>query len=239
MPIGEVTLENKPLSVVVLASGNGSNAENIMEFASENAGLLRVRGVITDNPKAGVIERCKKYEVACVVIPFERKLENTLKADKRSHENLVIAKIKQLEGEWVLLAGYMRILHSHFLRAFEDVELGAFRVINIHPSLLPSFPGKDAYQQAFKAGIKMSGITLHFVDDGVDTGPPILQECFPRFDDDSIDDFVERGLRMEYLLYRQGLTYLCQGRLSLQPVVGSTRKIVHINKGIINGSHTA
>ena len=117
-----------------------------------------------------------------------------------------------------------------FLDSFFDGELGVSRVINIHPSLLPSFPGKNAYEQAYYSGIKMSGVTVHFVDSGIDTGPPILQECFPRFETDTLDEFVARGLETEYQLYRQAIRCLIEKRISLLPIEGSEKSIVNIER---------
>ncbi len=201
----------KRLKIAILASGNGSNAENILKLAAEHPEWLDVRAVITDNPGAYVIERSQKFKAECLVIPFEKKA--TIEEGKNAHESRILGVLRERGVEWVCLAGYQRILSHKFIEEFYDLNLIASRVINIHPSLLPSFRGKDAYTQAYDFGVKLSGVTLHFVDSGVDTGPIFLQGHFERFENDTPEQFVARGLEVEYRLYRRGLELLAREKV--------------------------
>ncbi len=201
----------KRLKIAILASGNGSNAENILKMAQEHPEWLDVRAVITDNATAGVIQRCQKFKTECLVVPYEKKA--TIEEGKNAHEGRLLGILRERGVEWVCLAGYQRILSHKFIEEFYDLNLVASRVLNIHPSLLPSFRGKDAYVQAFDFGVKLSGVTLHFVDSGVDTGPIFLQGHFERGEGDTPDQFVSRGLEVEYRLYRQGLELLAREKV--------------------------
>ena len=167
------------MKVAILASGRGSNAENIIRSSREES-WPTISCLITNNPQAKAISVAKEWGVPCFIVDDEEKM----------------IKILQENGvQLVLLAGYMRILSKFFLQSFTG------KVVNIHPSLLPAFPGLNAYQRAFQAKVTSSGVTVHFVDEGVDTGPIILQESFPRHEEDSLEDFMERGLRLEHRLY--------------------------------------
>lgn len=154
------------------------------------------------------------HDVPHVCIPLVRNKSNTRTEDKAAHEAAIYEWMNSKNVDWVFLAGYMRILSADFIKKFHDPNLGVSRILNIHPSLLPSFPGKNAYEQAFQAGVKSSGVTVHFVDPGVDTGPPIIQESFPRFEQDTLEDFEKRGLEVEYRLYRKAMDMVSKGRLS-------------------------
>lgn len=184
-----------------MASGNGSNAENIIRFAQANPDKIRIPCIICDQPGAGVIERAKKMNVPCIVIPGT-------KATRKEQEKKILATLAEHKVEWVFLAGYMRLIGADFLAQFEDASLGVNRVVNIHPSLLPEFPGIDSYRRAFEAGVPVSGVTLHFVDNGVDTGPIIEQRKFERLKDDTLESFQARGMALEYGAYTDFLRRL-------------------------------
>lgn len=219
------------LSVVILASGDGSNAENIIVFAKKNPQLLSVKGVIADQASAGVIQRCKDLKILCTVIALKEEILN-LDQRKKIQEEQVCLQIKKWNANWVLLAGYMKILSSTFLKEFYNPQFNLSTVINIHPSLLPQFSGKNAYKQAFDAKVKQSGVSVHFVDKGVDTGPIILQQTFVRKNEDSLKDFITRGLTVEHELYKKVLTYLAYNIVEV--VFNSTLKLkkVTIKKGV-------
>lgn len=190
--------ENSIIRGAVFASGNGSNAENIIRFAQNNPGEISIPLVICDQPEAGVIDRAKKLGVPCFVVPGTR-------ATRDEQEKKILDILAAHGVTWVFLAGYMRILSASFLAHFPQ------RVVNIHPSLLPEFPGKDSYRRAYDAGVKASGVTLHFVDEGVDTGPVIAQRKFERVPGESFEDFRARGLALEYEVYTVFLKELCHG----------------------------
>jgi phosphoribosylglycinamide formyltransferase-1 len=211
--------DKKPLRAAILASGTGTNAENILRHCRDNDGI-EVLVIVTDQHYAGVIERARQFDVPCKVVPRRKGME------KGGHEAAIAAVLEEYGAAWLFLAGYMRILQPEFLRKFADSALGVNRIVNIHPSLLPAFPGRDSYLEAYNAGVKVSGVTLHFVDDGVDSGPVILQRAFERRDNESFDQFRARGMAVEYDIYREFLSRLAAGDWHVETVPGTARKIV-------------
>ena len=194
-----------------MASGSGSNAENLLRYALETKSYS-VECMITDKPDAGVISRCEQFGVNCFIVPFKRiDKSETITQIKKRQERKVLKILEEREVTWVLLAGYMRILSKDFISHFWDKKKGLSRIINIHPALLPMFPGKDAYEQAWNAGVESSGITVHHVDGGIDTGPIILQQEFQRKPGDNLSSFKARGMEIEYELYKKAVDQLFTG----------------------------
>lgn len=189
----------KQNKIAILASGNGSNAEAIMAWAIESM-KAEVVCVLSDKKKAFVIERAKIKNVPTIIIPYEKN------EGRASHEKKMIESLHHFQPDWIVLAGFMRLLSPLFLGAFEN------RVINIHPSLLPLFPGKDAYGDAFRAKVKESGCTVHYVDEGIDTGPIIAQTKFQLIEGESLEDFKRRGLEIENQFYPQVLEKILQAK---------------------------
>lgn len=217
-------MANKPaIRAAVFASGNGSNAENILRRCKEMADI-DIALVLTDQPKAGVIERAKKFGTPCKVIAKPKG------ASKDDHEKAILDTLALNGVEWIFLAGYMRILSPAFLRKFYDDKLGVNRVVNIHPSLLPAFPGTDSYLQAYNTGVKIAGVTLHFVDETIDGGPIILQRSFDRDENEEFDEFRARGMRLEYEIYAEFLRHLIAGTWSVENIRGTNRRIVCLGK---------
>jgi phosphoribosylglycinamide formyltransferase-1 len=206
------------MCAAILASGDGSNAEAIVRWSFDHADRLKVCGIFTDNPQAGVIARAKKLGVPVDCLPFPEKESDrdSFMLRKQRHERSIAKTLQRNGVEWLLLAGYMRILSPAFLSDFSCNESGIYRVINIHPSLLPDFPGKDAMQRAFTAGVAQSGVTVHLVDEGIDTGTVLVQESFPRFRDDDFQTFSSRGKQLEHKLYVRALEYLTQSEAFIQ-----------------------
>lgn len=204
---GARTLANngKIICGAVLASGNGSNAENIIRFARQNPDKIKIPVIICDQPGAGIIERAKKLGVPCIVIPGT-------KATRREQETKILETLAEHQIEWVFLAGYMRLVSAEFLARFADPTLGINRIVNIHPSLLPQFPGVDSYRRAYDAGVNLAGVTLHFVDNGIDTGPIIEQRKFERAANEDFETFRSRGMALEYEVYTSFLKRLTEGR---------------------------
>jgi phosphoribosylglycinamide formyltransferase-1 len=195
-----------------MASGSGSNAENLLSFASES-GLFCVVCVITDQPGAGVISKCEKFGVDCFVVPIKRENpEETFQELKSKQEHSVLAILNEKKVEWVFLAGYMRILSSTFIEQFSLRDSQKSKIINIHPALLPQFPGADAYKQAWDAGVPYSGVSVHHVDEGIDTGNIIIQEKFERVETDDFFSFKKRGMDLEYKLYIKAVEKLFVGK---------------------------
>ncbi len=162
--------------------------------------------VISDNPSAPALERARKYGVKAIYLyPGEKK--TVLKGEA---EEEYIRVLKEHKVDYVLLAGFMRIIKERFLKEFEG------RILNIHPSLLPSFRGLHAQRQAFEYGVKFSGCTVHFVTEDVDGGPIILQACVPVYDDDTPESLAERILKEEHRIYPEAVKLLVEGRLVLE-----------------------
>lgn len=178
-----------------MASGSGSNAENLIN-ASRRLGA-NLACLICDQPAAKVLDRCKKLDVKTFVIKKS--------SSKKNHEQEILAVLKEMEVNWLLLAGYMRLLSQDFLANFYDPIMNRNQVVNIHPSLLPEYPGLNSYQRAFEEKAKRSGATVHFVDAGIDTGPIIEQASFRREEGDDLSSFTARGLKLEHKLYAQTL----------------------------------
>ena len=204
-------MNHKPLKIVIFASGNGGNAEALATWAQQNPSRVVVAGLLTDNPQAGVIDRAAKLKIPVKLV--SRINVGGQNISRERHEQQILIAIADWQPDWIFLAGYMRILSKSFLDNFRDDGRDhgrdhgqpPCRVVNIHPSLLPQFPGVDAYRQAFDAGVSEGGITVHIVDEGVDTGPILAQERFPRFATDNLASFQLRGQAVEHRLYAEVL----------------------------------
>jgi phosphoribosylglycinamide formyltransferase 1 len=151
-------------SIAIFASGSGSNFQAIIDAIQEGKLDAQVNLLVCDQPNAFVIERAKNAGIPSFA--FQAKQYKS----KEAYETEIIRELKKRDVEFVVLAGYMRLIGPALLNEYQG------RIVNIHPSLLPAFPGKDAIGQAIRAGVKESGVTIHFVDEGMDTGPVIAQE---------------------------------------------------------------
>ncbi|HJZ86921.1 MAG TPA: phosphoribosylglycinamide formyltransferase [Polyangia bacterium] len=187
----------------VLVSGAGTNLGAILEAqARGELGGGEVVVVVSNRPGVTALERAGAAAVATAVVDHRAFPTRAL------FEEQLIAALAAHGVELVVLAGFMRVLTPHFLRAYPD------RVVNIHPALLPAFPGVDAQRQAWEHGVKMTGATVHFVDEGTDSGPIIAQVAVPIHDDDTVESLRARILAQEHLLYPRVLRALCEGRVS-------------------------
>jgi len=195
------------LTIGVLASGSGTNFQSIID-ASEHGDLdARIAVLISNNPGSYAIERAKKHAIAVEI------LDHREFASREQFDQRMIDLLHDYGVELVVMAGFMRILSPLFLRAFPH------RIMNIHPALLPSFPGLNAQKQAFDYGVKFSGCTVHFADEGVDTGPVIIQAVIPVLDNDTEDTLQKRILHEEHRIYPRAIQLYAEGRLE---VVGRT-----------------
>lgn len=197
----------------VLVSGRGSNLQAILDAILAGRIKAKIGVVISDNPAAQALKRVAGMDIATAVI--ERKKFAT----KSDFEKAIVAELSLHHVELVALAGYMRILGSEFISQFPG------RIMNIHPALLPAFPGLDAQAQAIDYGVRVSGCTVHFVDEGVDSGPIILQEAVPVEEGDDAHTLAERILHVEHRLYPRAIRLYTEGRLK---IVG--RKVVITEK---------
>ena len=188
----------------VLVSGRGSNLQAIVDAINSDRIVAKIGVVISDNPDANALRRVAGLDIPTAVV--ERKKY----ASKQEFEAAIIAQLDLHHVELVLLAGFMRILSPQFINRFPA------RVMNIHPALLPSFPGLDAQEQALRYGVKVSGATVHFVDEGMDSGPIILQEAVPVEDDDTVATLSERILHLEHRLYVRAVRLYCEERILME-----------------------
>ena len=190
----------------VLGSGNGSNCEAILEACASGKIPGRVAIVLSDVTDAFILKRAQKRGIEARFIGpsrFKTKLEPEL-------EESVAQRLRDAGVQLVALAGYMRVVKSPMLRAF------AGRVINVHPSLLPAFPGLQAWEQALKQGVKVTGCTVHFVDDGVDSGPIILQQPVAVVANDTPESLHQRIQLAEHQMYPEAIRLFAQGKLKIE-----------------------
>jgi phosphoribosylglycinamide formyltransferase-1 len=193
----------EPLRVGVLASGRGSNLQAILDAAADPAFPARVVLAVADRERAQALERAASAGVRAVFLnPKDF-------GDRNAFEAALIETLQSARVEFVCLAGFMRILGPAIVRSF------AGRIMNIHPSLLPAFPGLAAQRQALEYGAKIAGATVHFVDAGVDTGPIILQASVPVLPQDTEEMLSARILSEEHRLYPEALRLFALGRLSI------------------------
>lgn len=191
------------LRLGVLASGRGSNLQSIMDAAAAGKIKAEVAVVFSDNKDAFALERARKAGIPAL------HLNPRDFGSKEQYEKEVLKLLNEHGVQLVCLAGYMRIVGRVILDAFPN------RVINIHPALLPAFPGLHGQQQAWDYGVKFSGCTVHFVDEGMDTGPIILQAVVPVYDDDTADTLADRILEQEHKIYPEAVGLIAEGRLKL------------------------
>ena len=192
------------LKLGVLISGNGSNLQSIIDHIEKGSLTAVIKIVISNNPNAYGITRAKKHGIPFVV------LKN---GDFKNKEEFDLELIRILESkcvDLVILAGFMRIISPTILKAFPQ------KIMNIHPALLPSFPGIHGQKQALEYGVKISGCTVHFVDEGVDTGPIIMQKAVQVFDDDTEETLAARILTEEHRIYPQAIQLFAEGKIEIK-----------------------
>jgi len=199
-------MNRSPLRLGILGSGRGSNMQAIQDAIVAGRLPARIVCVISDVPDAFILERARRAGVPAFYVdpaPFKTKLDG--EAEQR-----VLTCLRDHGAEAVLLAGFMRMVKQGLLRAYPH------RVLNIHPALLPAFPGLEAWRQAIEYGVKVSGCTVHFVDEGVDTGPIIAQQAVPVRDDDTPETLHARIQEAEHVLYPEAVRWLAEGRLIVE-----------------------
>ena len=190
------------LDLGVLVSGNGTNLQAILDAVGGGALDARVRLVLSNKPEALALERARKARVPALCISHKAH------ATREAFDEAVIRALREHGVEWVVLAGFMRVLTPGFLRAFGG------RVVNVHPALLPAFPGVNAVKQALSHGVKVTGCTVHFVDDGVDSGPIIAQRAVAVLEGDDETSLGERIHAAEHELFVSVLADIAAGRVA-------------------------
>ena len=193
---------SKKIGVVV--SGRGSNLQSIIDHIAKGKLNVEIAVVISDHKEAFALERAAKAGIPTAVV--ERKGCK----DKAEFEDKIDAALREAGAEVVVLAGFMRILTGHFISRWEH------KIINIHPALLPSFKGLDAQGQAVDYGVKVAGCTVHFVDEGTDTGPIILQKVVPVLDDDTEETLAARILVEEHKALPEAIQLWADGKLTIK-----------------------
>ena len=192
------------LKLAILASGNGSNAQAMFDAVDRGVLDADIRMVLCNRPGAKVLERA-----AARGLPFCC-LDHTTFPDRASFDRRAVEVLRDAGADTVALAGYMRLLTPDFLAAFPG------RVLNIHPALLPSFPGVHGAADACAWGVRLSGCTVHFVSEEMDCGPIIVQACVPVLQDEGPDELQQRIHVLEHRMYPQALQWLAEERLFLQ-----------------------
>ena len=194
------------LKIGVLGSGSGSNMQSIVDEIEAGRLAAEVRVVLADVPDAKILDRAKRHGIPCQYLdcaPWKTKLEGPA-------EDCCIEILKGAGVDTVVLAGFMRIVKPGLLAAFSN------RVLNIHPALLPAFPGVHSWKQALDYGCKVAGVTVHFVDGGTDTGPIIVQKAVPVLEDDTPETLHARIQVEEHRAFPEALALLAAGRLSVE-----------------------
>jgi len=194
----------KKLKLAVLASGGGTNLQSIIDRCAQGTLDASIELVISNNPGAGALQRAESVGIKTTCI------DHRTFTNRQDFDLAVVAALQESGAELIVLAGFMRIITEPFLQAFPQ------RIINIHPALLPAFPGLHVQQKALDYGAKFSGCTVHFVDDGVDTGPIIAQAVVPIFDNDTEDTLAARILKQEHKIYPQVIQWFAENRVTLE-----------------------
>ena len=194
----------KILKLGVLVSGRGSNLQSIIDHCEAGKIPAEVVVVISDKENAYALERARKHGIEALFI------DPKSYASKEEFEKAMGDELEKRGVELICLAGFMRILSPYFVNRFKN------RIINIHPALLPSFPGLHGQKQAVDHAVKIAGCTVHFVDEGVDSGPIIIQAAVPVFSDDDEDTLAARILKCEHKIYPMAIKLIAEGRVEIQ-----------------------
>jgi phosphoribosylglycinamide formyltransferase-1 len=192
----------KKVRIGVLVSGRGSNLQAIIDNIEAGRLSAGIAVVISDQPDAYSLERARKHNIPAVHISAKG-----YKGKREEYDALLVKELQKREVELVCLAGFMRIITPALLTAFPD------RVLNIHPALLPAFPGLHVQKAALEHGVKFSGCTVHFVDENMDTGPIIIQAVVPVLDNDTEDSLSTRILDQEHKIYSRAIQLYAEGKL--------------------------
>jgi phosphoribosylglycinamide formyltransferase-1 len=192
------------LRLAVLASGNGTNLQTIIDHCRQGLLEAEIVLVVSNNPDAGALQRARRTGLKTLCIDHRHY------GNRVDYDRAVVEHLREVGVDLVVLAGFMRLLSDEFLQAFPH------RIMNIHPALLPAFPGLKPQRQALQYGVRVAGCTVHFLDRGVDTGPIILQAAVPVLDDDTEETLSRRILAEEHRIYPLAIKLFAQGRLRVE-----------------------
>ena len=196
------------LRVAVLASGRGSNLQAMIDAIDKGDVHARIATVISNKKDAAALERARAHQLNALFLdpkPFADRSDS-----REAYDRALLEVLQQYDVELVLLAGYMKIVTTVLVSAYAN------RMMNIHPSLLPSFPGLDVQRKAIEWGCKLAGCTVHFVTEGVDEGPIIVQAAVPVLDQDTTDTLAARILEQEHRIYPRAVQLFAEGRLRVE-----------------------
>ena len=196
--------------IVVCCSGQGTNFQAIIDAVRRRRLRVRIAVMISDNPRSGAIRRARAAGIPAVVMDPQGF------SSREAFDRTLSRIIDRTKARWVVLAGFMRILSPGFIRRYKD------RILNVHPALLPAFPGCHGVRDALRHGVKVTGVTVHFVDEQVDHGPIILQEPVRVLDGDSEESLLKRVHQVEHRLYPRAIQLAVDGRIKI-----SGRKVIH------------
>jgi phosphoribosylglycinamide formyltransferase-1 len=192
-------------NIAVLVSGRGSNLQSIIDnVESGNIRNAKISVVVSDAKDAFALERARRHGIAAIYINPRSFV------DKKAYEQEILKTLGRYDIGLILLAGYMRIVGREVIEAYRN------KIINVHPALLPSFMGLHAQKQAFDYGVRISGCTVHFVDEGMDTGPIILQRCVPVLEGDTADTLAARILEQEHQIFPEAVKLFVEGKLKVE-----------------------
>jgi phosphoribosylglycinamide formyltransferase-1 len=197
----------------VLISGRGSNFEAIADQIDAGALEAEIAVVISNRADAPGLEAARTRRLEAVCIPSKG-------LDREVYDRLLLDELKKRSVDFVCLAGFLRLLSASFIRRYPN------RILNIHPSLLPAFPGLDAQHQALEHGVKITGCTVHFVDEELDAGPIVLQTAVPVLDGDTVETLSARILRQEHYLYSEALRLVLSGAFRIEG-----RRVIEVRRG--------
>lgn len=194
-------MSNNKKNVAVFVSGSGSNLQALIDSGIESANIAVV---VCNKPGAYAIERARKYNIPVEIIDHKDY------DSREDFEKEIISRIGDYNIDLIVLAGFMRILSPYFVRRYKH------RIINLHPALLPAFPGMHSARQALEYGVKFTGCTVHFVDEGVDTGPIIKQAVVTVEDDDTEQSLLDKIHRKEHEIYPEAVRLFCENKLRIE-----------------------
>lgn len=192
------------LKIGALVSGGGTNLQSIIDSIEGKRLNASITAVVSDNPDAYALERASRHGIKTEVLAAKGF------ASREAYDTALAKVLKGCGSELIVMAGFMRILSRPMLEAFP------MRIMNIHPALLPSFPGLNVQKKALESGVKFSGCTVHFVDEGLDSGPIIIQAVVPVKDNDTVETLSKRILAEEHRIYPQAIQLFSEGRLCVE-----------------------
>lgn len=250
-----MTKIQKKLRLAVLVSGGGTNLQAMIDRSAQGALAAEIVVVLSDRPEAGGLDRAREAGIPAFCVDYRsyaavaapggadlpvdmdeldrrQKIVKTADpAERRARlarlvmaERELIRIIDSHRPDYVCLAGFMRLITPYFIAHFNSGN--SRRILNIHPALLPSFPGRHGYEDTFAYGCKWGGITIHFVDEGEDTGPIIAQAVYPLWPDDDPDKIRARGLELEYDMYSQVLNWLARGDIRFESLPDARARVL-------------